>query len=162
MSVGACLNTAPSRMECVLKSFRAISHVNIELKTSSVSIIGVDVVNGHHWYLHQFVKPMPLAIAVPCSTREESNYVVTHLTLTINMLPNLVSLLSFLIFFLACSIVSPWDFRAVCALECHKNLVLQFHAWLSLNPSSLIILSGHNYIKLQIAILALGTWDYGI
>jgi hypothetical protein len=49
---GSCLNTAASRMECMLKSFQAKIHVNIELKTnvsemSSVSIIRVDVVNGH-------------------------------------------------------------------------------------------------------------------
>jgi hypothetical protein len=68
----------------VLKSSRAISRVNVELKTnvteiSSVSIIRVDVVNDHMSLIFILVcQTMPLHIGVLCSRRAESNCVTDH------------------------------------------------------------------------------------
>jgi hypothetical protein len=133
----------------VLKSSQAISHVNAELKTnvseiSSVSIIRVDVVNDHMSLIFIPVcQTDPLPIGVLCSRRAESKCTVTHPT---NFSPCCLtwcpcSQLFCFHFNLLFSV--SWDFHDVCVL-CLNKLKLGFRALLSLNPSSLFILSRCN------------------
>jgi hypothetical protein len=44
--------------------------------------------------------------------------------------------------------VSSWDYHDVRMLGCLNNLVLKFHALLSLSRSSLFILSGFNFVSI--------------
>jgi hypothetical protein len=71
-----------------LKSCRAISRVNIELKSTfqrsprSPSSWLMWWMTIRRWYLRQAVQSMPLDVGVVCSRRAESDCMVTHLTLT--------------------------------------------------------------------------------
>jgi hypothetical protein len=68
----------------VLKSSRLTSRVSTELKTNvseiSFSIIRVIVVNAH--MLLCVCQSVPPPSGAVCARRQESNYVVTHLTVT--------------------------------------------------------------------------------
>jgi hypothetical protein len=44
--------------------------------------------------------------------------------------------------------MSFWDFLDLCLLQCLNNLKPEFHALLGLNPSSLLILPGCNFISI--------------
>jgi hypothetical protein len=121
-------------------------------EVSSVSIIMVDVMNGHASLMYVPLCQIDASFyVVLCSRRAESNCAVIHPTLAYHPvalpgIPVVSHLIFFVGFFSLC--LSSWDFPDLCALECLHNLVLRFCSFAEFEPFLSIGMSGCNFISI--------------